>query len=129
VFHLGCQQNNDDVLFYADNIKLFLPVKGFQNCMKIQSDLNKLSEWCERNALFLNVDKCKTITFSRTHFPGEFAYMLAGTVLDRVSSISNLGVIHRREDEFFGACKRLVRPLRCWDLSEDCHSSSEIHIL
>jgi hypothetical protein len=45
-------------------MKLFLPVRGFQYCIKIQSDLNYLSEWCERNSLFLNVGKCKTITFS-----------------------------------------------------------------
>jgi hypothetical protein len=37
------------VLVYADDIKLFLPFRGFQDCMKIQSDLNKLSEWCELN--------------------------------------------------------------------------------
>jgi hypothetical protein len=43
------------VLLYADDMKLFLPVRGFQDCMKIQSDLNKLSEWSERNSLFLNV--------------------------------------------------------------------------
>jgi hypothetical protein len=43
--------------------------------------------------LFLNVDKCKTITLSRTRYPEEFAYMLAGTMLDRVSSINDLGVI------------------------------------
>jgi hypothetical protein len=61
--------------------------------MKIQSDLIKLSEWCERNSLFLNVDKCKTITFSKTRYPVEFTYMLAGTILGRVSSINNLGVI------------------------------------
>jgi hypothetical protein len=29
------------VLFYADDMKLFLPVRGFMVCMKIQSDLNK----------------------------------------------------------------------------------------
>jgi hypothetical protein len=45
------------VLFYADDMKLFLPVRTFQDCMKIQSDLNKLSQWCERNSLFFNVDK------------------------------------------------------------------------
>jgi hypothetical protein len=44
------------VLFYADDMKLFLPVSGFhgtaflQDCLKIQSDLNKLSEWCDRNS-------------------------------------------------------------------------------
>jgi hypothetical protein len=48
--------------------------------MKIQPDLDKLSEWCERNAL--------TITFSKTRHAVEFAYMLAETVLDRVRSIT-----------------------------------------
>jgi hypothetical protein len=31
------------VLFYAEDMKLFLPVSGFQNSLKIQSHLNKLS--------------------------------------------------------------------------------------
>jgi hypothetical protein len=69
--------------------------------MKIQSDLNKLSEWCERNSLFLNVDKCKTITFSKTRYPVEFAYMLARTMLDRESYINDeLGFIRRLLFEF-----------------------------
>jgi hypothetical protein len=95
VFHLVRQQNIDDFRIRpcAVDMKLFLPVKSFQDCIKIQSDLNKLSEWCERNSLFPNVDKCKTITFSRTRYPVEFSYMLGGTVLDRVSSINDLGVI------------------------------------
>jgi hypothetical protein len=45
------------VLFYANNLKLFLPIRGFQDCIKIQSDLNKLSKWYDRNSLFLTVDK------------------------------------------------------------------------
>jgi hypothetical protein len=32
------------MLFYVDDMTLFLPVRVFQDCMKIQSDLNKLSE-------------------------------------------------------------------------------------
>jgi hypothetical protein len=47
----------------------------------------------ERNSLFLNVDKCKTITFTKTRIFVGFAYMLIGTVLDRVSSINDLEVI------------------------------------
>jgi hypothetical protein len=102
------------VLFYADVLNLFLPVSGFQACMKIQSDLNKLSEWCERNSLFLNVDKCQTITFSRTCCSVEL-------LLDRVSSINDLD----EKMKFFAYVDvRLVRLLQCWDLSEDSHSRS-----
>jgi hypothetical protein len=82
-------------------MKLFLLViSGFQDCLKIQSDLNKLSEWCDRNSLLLNVGKCKTITYARSRHPVKFSYMLGGTVLDRVSSINNLGVIMDEKTTF-----------------------------
>jgi hypothetical protein len=47
------------VLFYADDMKLFLPVSGCHDCLKIQSDLIKLLEWCDRNLLLLNIGKCQ----------------------------------------------------------------------
>jgi hypothetical protein len=81
------------VLFYADDMKLFLPVRGFQDCLRIQEDLNRLAEWCEVNVLELNVGKCKSITFSRLRHPIEFSYMLGGNILDRVDSINELGVM------------------------------------
>jgi hypothetical protein len=51
--------------FYANDMKLFLPVRDSRDCLKIQNDLNRLAEWCEANALALNVGKCKAIMFSR----------------------------------------------------------------
>jgi hypothetical protein len=32
------------VLFYAYDMKLFLPVRGFRDCLRIQDDLNRLAE-------------------------------------------------------------------------------------
>jgi hypothetical protein len=81
------------VLFNADDMKLFLPVRGFRDCLKFQSDLNRMAEWCEANALELNVGKCKSITFSRVRHPIKYSYMLGGIILDRVDSINDLGVI------------------------------------
>jgi hypothetical protein len=69
------------VLFYADDMKQFLPVRGFRDCLKIQDDLN---------ALELNVGKC---TLSRLRHPIEFSYMLGGIILDLVDSINDFGVI------------------------------------
>jgi hypothetical protein len=40
--------------------------------LRIQDDLNRLAEWCEANALELNVGKCKSITFSRLRHLIEF---------------------------------------------------------
>jgi hypothetical protein len=69
------------VLFYADDMKLLLAVRGFRDCLKILSDLNRLVEWCEANALELNVGKCKR---SRSI---EFSYML-GDIILVVSTLS-----------------------------------------
>jgi hypothetical protein len=60
------------VLFYADDKKLFLPVR---DCLKIQDDLNILAEWSKANAFELNVGKCKSITFSRLHHLIESSYV------------------------------------------------------
>jgi hypothetical protein len=90
------------VLFYADDMKLFLLVRGVQNCLKTQSNLNRLAGWCEANALELNVDNCKSITFSRLRHPIEFSYMLCGINLDRVDFINDLGVIMDSKVSFTG---------------------------
>jgi hypothetical protein len=73
-------------------MKMFLPVRGFRDYLKIQSNLNRPVERCETNALELNVGKCKSITFSRLRHPIEFSYMLGGIILDRVDSINDLGL-------------------------------------
>jgi hypothetical protein len=94
--------------------------------MKIQSYINKLSEWSERNSLlFLNVDKFKTITFARTRFPVEFAYVLAGTVLDWVSSINDLRVIMdekmKHVDVMVGKAFAMLKLIRFYGgLKKDC---------
>jgi hypothetical protein len=81
------------VLFYADDLKLFLPIGSSHDCLKIQSDLNRLARWCDENALPLNVNKCKVITFTRSISPVLFAYTIGPSTLGRVDSIADLGVI------------------------------------
>jgi hypothetical protein len=87
-------------VFFGNNIHRFWVVRGFQDCLKIHSNLNRLSEWCGSYSLKLNVRKCKSITFSRLRHPVEFSYMLGGIVLDRVDSITDLGVVMDRRMSF-----------------------------
>jgi hypothetical protein len=91
------------VLLCADDMKLFVPVRGFRGCLKIQNDLNGLAEWCKANALELNFGECKSITFSRLRHPIEFSYMLGrGIILDRVDSNNDLGVRLESKMSFTG---------------------------
>jgi hypothetical protein len=62
-------------------MKLFLPVRGFHDCLKIQGDLNRLVDWCGANSLELNVGKCKLITFSRLRHPFIYWVVISLIVL------------------------------------------------
>jgi hypothetical protein len=69
-------------------MKLYLPVGSSQDCLKIQSDLDRLTAWCEDNMLPLKVNKCKTLTFARSFDPIIASYVLNGKILERVCSPS-----------------------------------------
>jgi hypothetical protein len=56
----------------------------------------------EVNALEMSVGKCKSIKFSRLRHPIEFSYMLGGIILNRVDSITDLGVIMDSKMSFTG---------------------------
>jgi hypothetical protein len=108
------------VFFYADDMELFLPVRGIQDCLKIQSDLSRLVDWYGANSLELNVGKCKSITFSRLRHPVEFSYMLALIVLtlsliwvvmdSRMSFSGHIDVMGREALAMLGFVKRLLDP-------------------
>jgi hypothetical protein len=85
--------NTYEFFFYADDMKLYLPIKTSQDCLKIQSDFDRLTEWCVENSLPLNVNKCKILTFTRSFTPVTVSHVLNGIVLKRVNTITDLGVI------------------------------------
>jgi Reverse transcriptase (RNA-dependent DNA polymerase) len=80
-------------LGYADDLKLFMTINNIDDCVKFQSDLNRLQEWCTKNKFDLNAKKCKTISFSRSKQPINFTYCIGEHELDRVNEIKDLGVI------------------------------------
>jgi hypothetical protein len=66
-------------------------VGSSQDCLKIKSDLDRLTAWCGDNMLPLNVNKRKTFTRS-FHLIVVFN-VLNGKILERVCSMTDLGVI------------------------------------
>ena len=51
------------VLLFADDAKCIMPIYSLQDCLNLQSDLSKLSDWCSVWNLLLNEDKCSAIHF------------------------------------------------------------------
>jgi len=81
------------ISIYADDMKLFLPVKSFDDCFKLQNALNVFVDWCFANKLQLNDDKCNVISFTRRKSLIEYDYRLLNISLERCDSVTDLGVI------------------------------------
>lgn len=85
---------------YADDLKVYREVSSFRDCLALQRDLSAISQWCVRNSLLLNIDKCVTMSFFRIHSPIRFHYMIDGFVLERVVEIRDLGVTFTEDLSF-----------------------------
>ena len=46
---------------FADDAKIFRNVSSREDCIKLQNDLDKLTEWLTRWQLPFNVEKCKSL--------------------------------------------------------------------
>ena len=80
-------------LLFADDLKIFKPIYNLSDCLSLQDDLNQLNNWCESNHLYLNIKKCKRISFTRNRALIDYDYVINNIKLERVHSIKDLGVI------------------------------------
>jgi hypothetical protein len=79
-------------LIYADDVKIFMKISSNEDVARLQSDLQRLSDWCRESGLMLNVSKCKFMSFTRRKTPLLGNYLINDASLERVSSICDLGV-------------------------------------
>jgi hypothetical protein len=103
---------NVQTLLYADDMKLFFVIKDTNDSERMQNDLTKLSKWCECNQLFLNISKCKTITFGRLKNQTLYDYSLNGQKLERVNIMNDLGVIVDEKLDFVTHIDTMVAKAR-----------------
>jgi hypothetical protein len=85
--------SNSYVLLYADDAKIYKVIRNSSDCELLQNDLCNFESFCRANNLFLNIDKCNAITFSRKKTSSYFNYKLCNQDLVRVNEIRDLGVV------------------------------------
>lgn len=79
-------------LLFADDLKMFKTVKTLSDCIDINNDLQCFVEYCSKNKLKLNSDKCNIMSFSKQFNPVIFDYKIQGVSLEKMSSVKDLGV-------------------------------------
>lgn len=83
---------HSNFLLYADDCKIFSGIGSMSDCLTVQQDLVRLEEYCLKNYLFLNYDKCYSIIFSRKRYHINFDYHLGTHPVNVTSQIRDLGV-------------------------------------
>lgn len=89
------------VLLFADDMKILLKICSMLDCYKMQSDIDRVNEWCDRNLIQFNLKKCFTISFHRKKQEFiMFDYSIQNVKLQRVESVRDLGIILDSELSF-----------------------------
>lgn len=83
---------NCEFSLYADDLKIYKNINSVRDSILLQQDLSRFFTYCGANGLFLNMNKCNVITFTRKKHPLIFDYSLGNVVLMRVSEVRDLGV-------------------------------------
>lgn len=79
-------------LLFADDLKFYRTVSNINDCILLQSDLDRLVLWCSENGMDLNVKKCHSMAFSRCRNQINHVYQIDNTPLELVSQVRDLGV-------------------------------------
>ncbi|XP_053698784.1 uncharacterized protein LOC128745729 [Sabethes cyaneus] len=92
--------NDAFVLVYADDVKLFYPVKNSIDCCKLQADLDNFKTFCDRCGLMINTSKCCVLTFSHKVSNVTHHYHIGDFDLQRSDTVRDLGVIMDKKLSF-----------------------------
>jgi retron-type reverse transcriptase len=52
-------------ILFADDLKIYRNVKSVEDCKALQADVYSVQHWCAENHMELNIQKTKTISFTR----------------------------------------------------------------
>lgn len=80
-------------LLYADDLKLYRKIESFHDCLLLQDDFERLSQWCDINSLHLNLSKCQVLTCSLKKIWINYRYNLNNVIIERISQKKDLGII------------------------------------
>lgn len=81
------------ISMYADDSKFYKEIKTLEDCEDFQQDLNNVVIWCKKWFLKLNLNKCKSITFTNKRNVTDKQYILESIMLEKVKEIRDLGVL------------------------------------
>jgi hypothetical protein len=78
-------------LMFADDLNIFRRIDSFAYCLTLQDELNTLVLWLKSIGLHFNIDKCKSMSFTRIRLPIVNAYTINSASIDMVTTKKRSG--------------------------------------
>lgn len=100
--------DNSEILIFADDVKIYKRITSTHDSVLLQQDIDSFSRWCLNNELFLNVDKCCFMNFSRKLNPLSAVYCIDNVPLKNVDEFDDLGVLFDKKVTFRSHYDRML---------------------
>lgn len=86
---------DSNFLLYADDLKIYRLIRNEYDAECLERDAQRVQDWCIRNNMSLNVNKCVAITFTRKKQCNvvQHDYGIGGELLNKVPVVKDLGVL------------------------------------
>jgi hypothetical protein len=107
---IGDDVKHSKVLLYADDMKIYRPVKCKGDCKLLQNDVDSVVRWSEKNRLPFNVRKCVKIVYTRNITRVIHSiYYIKNEKLANVECVRDLGVTLDRGITFKDHTTEVIR--------------------
>lgn len=92
--------HNSKIYLFADDLKAIKSIHNLSDSILFQNDLSRLTDWCTRNKMALNIKKCNHVKFTRNINIIPTKYYLMGESIEEVDGIRDLGVFFDKKLSF-----------------------------
>ena len=82
-----------NILFYADDVKMYKKISSPDDHFLLQDDINRFYTYCTAWGLSMNPEKSSVLTFSLKPSPAMFPYSVNNTPVPRTHVQRDLGVL------------------------------------
>ena len=98
---------NTGISLYADDTKIWKQISSEKYCKTLQTDINRLQDWCTDNKMSFNIEKCHALRVKATNsllideLPfSKIFYFLDDKIIDYSLQERDLGIIMNRKLSF-----------------------------
>jgi hypothetical protein len=101
--------HHSTVFMYADDLKFARVIDTTDDITLLQSDIIRLSSWCEHNLMHINIKKCIHMKFTRKQNVTQSYYHIDGCNLIEVENTRDLGVLFDNKLTFVPHMENIVK--------------------